>query len=207
MGLDDAYRKALEDMALLNPQVAAAKSGASFEDGIFTIPLLNRSFTVSFPESEVREAGSDTPPFKLLEILLMHYLINADGTALSGEWITYRQLPGANLFAQRFTNLVTQPMLESFGDDAAGLSQAALAIGGKPMDRSGDAAFRFLALPKIPVGCILYLGDEEMSPSINVLFDGSASHYLPTEDLTILASLVHSALKGNKHLKTSGLKQ
>jgi hypothetical protein len=206
MGLDDAYQKALENMSLLNPQVAASRSGVSFDDNRFSIPLFNRSFTISFPELKVEEVESETPPFKLLEILLMHYLTNADGTAVSGSWITYRQLPGANLFAQRFTNLVLRPMVQIFGNDAEGLSQAALAIGGQPMDRSGDAAFRFLALPKIPIGCVLYLGDEEMSPSINILFDGSASHYLPTEDLTILASLLHSALKGTKRIKASGIK-
>jgi len=131
----------------------------------------------------------------------MHYLIHADGTAVSGMWITYRQLPGAHLFEQRFASLVTRPMLERFGNDAEGLRQAALALGGRPMDRSGDAAFRFIALPKIPMGCILYLGDDEVSPSINVLFDGSAPHYLPTEDLTILGGLLHSALKSHSSMK------
>jgi hypothetical protein len=70
------------------------------------------------------------------------------------------------------------------------------------MDRTGDAAFRLLALPKIPVGCILYLGDSEVSPSINILFDEAAPHYLPTEDLTILGSLLNSALKSYKSIKT-----
>lgn len=204
MALDDAYRKALEDMSLLNPQVAASKSGVSFDEGRFTIPLFNRSFTVSFPDVKVEEVGGETPPFKLLEILLMHYLISADGTGASGHWITYRQLPGANLFADRFSNLVSRPMLESFGDDAEGLKQAALTIGGQPMDRSGDVAFRFTALPRIPMGCILYLGDEEMSPSITILFDSAAPHYLPTEDLTILASLLHSALKNERRTKAAG---
>jgi hypothetical protein len=204
MGLDDAYRKALEDMSLLNPQITASRSGVSFDDGKFNIPLFNRSFSVSFPDIKVEEAGSETPPFKLLEILLMHYLINADGTEASGMWITYRQLPGANLFADRFTNLVSRPMLESFGNDAEGLRQAGLAIGGQPMDRSGDVSFRFRALPKIPIGFILYLGDEEMPSSISILFDSAAPHYLPTEDLTILASLLHSGLKGAKRTKVTG---
>lgn len=198
MGLDDAYRKALEDMAQLNPRIAASKSGAGFENESFTIPLFNRLFTIALPELKIEEAGNDTPPPKLLEILLMHYLIQADGTAVSGEWATYRQLPGANLFAQRFENLVTRPMIENFGHDIEGFSKAAKAIGGQPMDRSGDAAFRFKALPKIPMGCILYLGDDELPPSISVLFDSAAPHYLPTEDLTILGSFLNSALKKSR---------
>ena len=137
MGLEDAYQKALKDMSSLNPQVAASKSGVSFDQGKFTIPLFNRSFTVSFPEVKVEEVGGETPPFKLLEILLMHYLVNADGTGASGTWITYRQLPGANLFADRFTNLVSRPMLESFGNDAEGLRRAAQAIGASPWIAAG----------------------------------------------------------------------
>jgi hypothetical protein len=201
MGLEDAYEKALKDMAHLNPRTAAAKSGVSFDKDRFAIPLLNRTFTITYPELDVVEPGNDAPPPKLLAILLMHYLLYADGTAVSGMWITYRQLPGAHLFEQRFINLVSRPMLQAFGNDAEGFSQAALNIGGKPMDRTGDAAFRFLALPKVPIGCILYLGDSEVSPSINILFDEAAPHYLPTEDLTILGSLLNSALKSRKNVK------
>jgi hypothetical protein len=189
-------------MAHLNPRTAAAKSGVSFDKERFTIPLLNHTFTITHPELNVAEAGSDAPPPKLMAVLLMHYLLHADGTPVSGMWITYRQLPGAHLFEQRFTNLVSHPMLQAFGNDAEGFSRASLAIGGKPMDRTGDAAFRFLALPKIPIGCILYLGDSEVSPSINILFDEAAPHHLPTEDLTILGSLLNSALKGQKSIKT-----
>jgi hypothetical protein len=94
--------------------------------------------------------------------------------------------------------MAIRPLLDSFGNDADGFRQAALAIGGKPMTRTGDAAFRFLALPKIPMGCILYLGDDEVSPSINVLFDAVAPHYLPTEDLSYLGLSLFIELRGHK---------
>ncbi len=185
-------------MARLSPLVAASMSGASFDGGRFTMPFFHRSFTVHLPEVKVAEVGSDTPPPRFLEILLMHYLANADGTPVSGMWVTYRHLPGANLFEQRFTNMALRPLLDSFGNDAEGFRQAALSIGGRPMTRTGDAAFRFLALPKIPMGCILYLGDDEMSPSINILFDAVAPHYLPTEDLSYLGLHLSAALRGHK---------
>ncbi|MBA7634440.1 hypothetical protein ES703_42025 [subsurface metagenome] len=198
MGLDVAYQKARKDMARLSPLVAASMSGASFDKGRFTMPFFHRSFTVHLPEVKVAEVGSDTPPPRFLEILLMHYLVNADGTPVSGMWVTYRHLPGANLFEQRFTNMALRPLLDSFGNDAEGFRQAALSIGGRPMTRTGDAAFRFLALPKIPMGCILYLGDDEVSPSINILFDAVAPHYLPTEDLSYLGLHLSATLRGHK---------
>lgn len=198
MSLDDAYENALRDMARLRPNVAAATSGCSFDEGSFTVPFFHRSFSVHFPEIKVSEVGSDTPRPRWLDILLMHYLINADGTPVSGTWIVYRNLPGAHLFEQRFNNMAIRPLLDSFGNDADGFRKAALAIGGKPMTRTGDAAFRFLALPKIPMGCILYLGDDEVSPSINVLFDAVAPHYLPTEDLSYLGLSLVIELRGHK---------
>jgi len=196
--LDIAYKKAQEDMAGISPYVVASQSGASFEGGRFIIPFFHRSFSVHYPDVKVAEVGCDTPPPRWLEILLMHYLINADGTPISGMWVTYRYLPGARLFDQRFTNMAVQPLLDYFGNDADGFRQAGLSIEGRPMTRTGDAAFRFLALPKIPMGCILYLGDEEVSPSINILFDAAAPHYLPTEVLSLLGSYLSAALRGFK---------
>lgn len=198
MGLDDAYQKAQKDMARISPYVAAAKSGASFDGAKFIIPFFHRSFSIQFPDVKVEEVGSETPPSQLVQVLLMHYLLNADGTPISGMWITYRYLPDARLFEQRFTNMAIKPLVDSFGNNAEGFRDAALSTGGTPMSRSGDAAFRFLALPKIPMGCILYLGDEEVPPSLNILFDAVAPHYLPTEDLSYLGLYLSVALQGYK---------
>lgn len=198
MGLDDAYQKAHKDMAGISPYVVASKSGASFDGEKFAIPLLQRTFSIHFPDVKVEELGSDTPPPRWIEVLLMHYLLHADGTPISGMWITYRHLPDALLFEQRFNSMAISPLIETFGNDAEGFCHAALSIGGKPMTRTGDAAFRFLALPKIAMGCILYLGDDEVSSSVNMLFDAVAPHYLPTEDLSYLGLYLSLTLCGHK---------
>jgi len=201
MNWDIAYRKAQEDLAGISPYIVASKSSVGFEEGKFIIPFFHRTFWVHYPEVKVEEVGSHTPPPRWLQILLMHYLINADGTPISGMWITYRHLPGAFLFEQRFTNSTVQPLLKAWGNDAEGFRRAALAIGGTPMARSGDVSFRFLALPKIPMGCILYLGDEELPSSINMLFDAAAPHYLPTEDLSYLGLYLSAALRSSLERK------
>ncbi|MBE9500873.1 MAG: DUF3786 domain-containing protein [Dehalococcoidia bacterium] len=202
MGLDTAYRKAIKEMQGITPYVVAAKSGANFEEGKFTIPFFHRSFLVHYPEIKLEEVGSDAPPPLFIQVLLLHYLLNADGTPISGMWIGYRHLPGAFLFERRFTSWALDPLAKAFGNDAQGFRQAGLALGGSPMSRSGDAAFRFLALPKIPMGCILYLGDEEVPASINMLFDAAAPHYLPTEDLSYLGIYLSQALRGSLERKS-----
>ena len=186
MGYEEALGKALDDFGGLRPFVAASKSGTDFADGKFIIRFFSRTFRLSYPEGEVEEADGEEGYPKWLRILLMHYLIQADGTAVADQWVAYRQLPGGNFFEQRFMNMCISPLTKGFGEDLEGFKRGGMALGGDPITRTGDAAFRFLALPKIPMACILYLGDEEVQPSVNVLFDAAAFAYLPTEDLSLL---------------------
>jgi hypothetical protein len=109
--------------------------------------------------------------------------------------MSYRQLPGAKLFEQKFVNLVSRPIIEFFDSNIECFRGAANALGGQSMEFAGDAAFWFKALPKLPIACIFNIGEDEIPPSINVLFDESAPHYLPTEDLTILGGIMNSFMK------------
>ena len=199
MPLDEAYKKALAELNQITPSITAAKSGCKFEQGMFRIPFFDRKFVIQFPKVMVEEYGQSTPPPKIIQLVLFHYLLTADGTQVADDWIGYRQLPATGLFEQRFYKLALRPLVSAFGQDLEGFRLAALSLGGVPMSRTGDASFRFLALPHIPVACILYLGDEEMPPSVNILFDASVPHYLPTEDITFLGSYLTSTLcqRGN----------
>ncbi len=198
MGFDDALNNAIEEFGGLRPFVAASKSGTDFVDGKFKIGFFNRTFLVSHPDGEIEEVGEEAPYPKWLRVLLMHYLTQANGTAVADQWIAYRQLPGAHFFEQRFMSMAINPLTKAFGDDIEGFKRGGLAFGGDPITRTGDAAFRFHALPKIPMACILYLGDEEVQPAVNVLFDAAAFAYLPTEDLSLLGAY----LNGMQRYKT-----
>jgi len=195
MPLDTSYNQALAELHQIKPYVTAAKSGCHFEQGMFQVPLFDRKFVIHFPQIRVEEPGVSSPPPKIIQLVLFHYLLTADGTQVADDWIAYRQLPGTHLFEQRFYSLALRSLVDAFGQDLEGFRRAALALSGVPMSRTGDASFRFMALPKIPVACILYLGDEEMPPSMNVLFDASAPHYLPVEDITFLGSYLSSSLR------------
>ncbi|MFP3974804.1 MAG: DUF3786 domain-containing protein [Chloroflexota bacterium] len=191
MAYDIALNKAKEDFKGISPYVAASKSGTDFSEGKFRVKFFNRTFLVSHPEAEVEEEGSEKEPPQELKVLILHYITQADGTPVADKWITYRYLPGAEVssdFQTRFMNLTINPLLRAFGNDIEGFKRGAIALGGETMNRTGDAAFRFMAFPKIPLACVLYLGDEEVQPSVSVLFDAAAPSYLPTEDLGWMAT-------------------
>ena len=192
--METAYEQALKDVAALNGPVAAAESGASYENGMFTLKFYNRTFIIHHTDVHVEEVGDDAPVPMYIALLLMHYLIQASAIPEDGHWITYRELPGATLFEKRFHQMAIQPLLNVYGNDAEGLKKAGESLGGLPMDRTGDAAYRFLALPKIPISFILYLGEDEIPSTVNILFDAAAPSYLPTEDLSYVGMYMAIAL-------------
>ncbi|MDD5093914.1 MAG: DUF3786 domain-containing protein [Dehalococcoidia bacterium] len=192
MAYEIALNKALDDFAKLSPYVAAAKSGTDFDGKNFRIRFFNRAFLLSHPEGNIQEAANPAPFPQWLRLVMLHYLIHSDGTAVADEWITYRQLPGALFFERRFFTMAINPLTKSFGEDIEGFRLGALALGGEVITRTGDAGFRFLALPRIPIACILYLGDEEVQSSVAIFFDAAASAYLPTEDLSLLGSYLNT---------------
>lgn len=196
MAYDIALEKALAEFQTIKPYVAAAKSGTDFSEGAFKIKFFNREFLLSHPAGEIEEKGPSKALIPAwLRVVLLHYVVQADGTPIADYWIPYRQLPGAIFFEKRFVSMAIGPLTRAFGNDLEGFKRAGAALGGEPITRTGDAGFRFQALPRVPLACILYLGDEEVQPSVNVLFDASAPAYLPTEDLSILGSYLNSMQK------------
>src|SRR3972149_9947277 len=189
-----ALEKARGELPKHSPYVLGAKSGCDFREGEFLLPFFHRRYRISFPKGEAREEGGGEPAI-WLRILFLHYLLTADGTPVAGTWIAYRHLPGAELFEGRFVSLAVGSLVRAFGQDLEGFHRAALALGGTPMSRLGDAAYYFMAFPHLPMAAILYRGDEEGPGSANILFDASAPHYLPTEDLSVLGGYLVSALK------------
>lgn len=195
MSYDIALKEAAEALAGRRPYVVASLAGVPFDEGRFKLSYFNRAFYVYHPEIRVEDAAASIPVPQWIQLVLLHYLVTADGTGVADSWIAYRQLPGAALFERRFVNMALNTLRRAFDNDVETFRHAATALGGTPMSRMGDAAFRFLALPQIPMACVFYLGDEEVAPSFAILFDAAAPHYLPTEDLSYVGTYLSTALQ------------
>ena len=80
-----------------------------------------------------------------------------------------------------------QELARAFGADRAAFERTAASLDGRPYPL-GDAAFIFRALPFVSLLVTYWQGDEDFPSSCQILFDSSASHYLPTDACAILGS-------------------
>jgi hypothetical protein len=186
----DALEKARADWAAAEPASCTARAGCDAAAGGVLVPLFGRPHLVRHPGGDVETAVPDAKPAHVaVAILLLHYLLSADGTPPAGEWRAYRELPGGLFYATAFAARAEVPLARTFagpagpsGPGPAAFAAAAARLGGEPLALA-DRAFRFQALPRLAVAALLWAGDDEAEGDAKVLFDASAGHYLPPEDL------------------------
>ena len=193
--LEETLRQAVQRFAALDPEEAARQAGVEFdkEDRAICIPFINQKFLVRHPGGKVTaETGADAPVY--LAIIILHYLVTAEGTPLAGRWIAYRHLPGGDIYIEPFQKRAVNPFLKIFGDRPEDFKKAAAALGGTQLALSGISMV-IPVLPRVPICFTIWPGDEEMPASANILFDEAASAYLPTEDYAHLPAIVTGAMK------------
>ncbi len=193
-----ALEKAQHALAKTHPGETAARAGVSYEEvdgggGRFAVQLLGTRHHVRWPDGAVVRADDEGGVDIATGIILLHYLLAADGTQVAGEWIAFRNLPGGLGYDAAFQGRACLPLARRFGSDASAFQAAAKLLGGESL-AYGDASFLFRVLPRLWMATVIHLTDEEFPASANVLFDASAGHYLPTEDLAVLGGVLASKL-------------
>jgi Domain of unknown function (DUF3786) len=125
-------------------------------------------------------------------ILLAHYSM-AEPVERTGILVNFRDLPGGHAYEKAFTQRVIEPVAKTFGDKPEALIEAAKLLNGVALTY-GDSSVEIPVLTRIPIVFIIWKADE-FPASATVLFEEPASHYLPTEDLAVLAELTTMRLE------------
>lgn len=216
-----AYDRARADWAAADPARCAALAGCiRLAEGVL-VPFFGRPHLVTHPEgtlgamapsspggvttqgqhaplsraSPLPEAAGSKPAHISIAILLLHYLLTADGTPPADRWLAFRELPDGLFYAQAFAGHAEGEIAQKLGADIPRFRRAAASLGGQPLDLA-DASFRFQALPRLAVAVLLWTGDDELPAQARILFDAHAGHYLPTEDLAGLGDwLAHKLIQ------------
>ena len=190
-----AWEQARSEWAAADPARCAAQAGCGLSPDGVTVPFFGRPHLVTHPGGDVSAGGA--PAHVAMSILLLHYLLRADGVPPAGEWRAFRELPDGMFYAASFAQRAEAPLAQAFGaGSSSGLEAfrgAAAAAGGLPLELA-DAAFAFQALPRLALAVLVWVGDDEFPAQASVVFDAAAGHYLPAEDLAGLGGLLAGRL-------------
>nr|BAL56234.1 hypothetical conserved protein [uncultured Acetothermia bacterium]BAL57903.1 hypothetical conserved protein [uncultured Acetothermia bacterium]BAL59026.1 hypothetical conserved protein [Candidatus Acetothermum autotrophicum] len=191
--LEPQIAQAREELRSRDPRIVADNSGAVYYEieegqGRFQVRFFGRPYTISWPELEVFDPQGQSCP-NPVQAALLQYLVLADGTPLTHHWVSLRELPNGAFYERAFQGYSGNLVVRHFKNDIERFRQAAQKLGGEPVEL-GDAAFRFWALPRIPLAVVYWSGGEEFPASAHVLFDSSAGHYHHLEMLAHLGAMI-----------------
>ena len=180
----------------LDLEERATKAGALYQKGKdgeeVIIHFFSEPYHIRFPQVEFY-SPSKMAVSLVTRTILLHYLITSDGSPLSGKWVGYKDIPGGLLYASVFGRRVTDPLVKKFGRSAKSFMDVGTKLGGKP-GGVGDASLVFQVLPRIPLQYVLWEGDDEFPPNVQLLFDASVDHYLTLEDIVVLGQMATGRL-------------
>jgi hypothetical protein len=184
-------------LRLLDPEWVAARSGISYLSagpgrGELHCPLWGKHAAISWPSlTGYSDTGDELPSF--IQAVLLYYLHTADGFPLSGKWVSFADLPNGRTYNPAFQGYTGNEFVKAFGLDVNAFRSMCEKAGGDPAD-AGDASYVFRPLPRVPLLATYWLGDDDFPSSCKILFDSSATHYLPIDGCAIVGSMLTKKL-------------
>jgi hypothetical protein len=167
----------------------AADLGLAWEGGAALVPLLGRDYRVD--REGVRAVDGGKAAFTH-RIVLAHYLLHGGRGEEAGRFVPYRQLPGGADFARSMALAVEGRLAKGFSGRLTDLDRSARALGGQPAATEArvDAAWRFPALPRLPLMITINDADEDFPAEAKLFYDLTAPNFLDLECLAALGLIL-----------------
>ena len=177
------------DLAKLDPEEVAGRTGASFRDGRYRLPFLDRELVIDAAERRVQVAGAPEadPGFRVCLTALL-YLLRLDIRSL-GAPLSPLELTGGATFFRGHHGLPQGPLEERFGQDAAALLTAGERLHGERRT-AGDGTVALPVFPGLVVEVILWQGDEEFPAQVTFTLPAHLDHFWNLDAVWGLLNLV-----------------
>ena len=189
-----AFELAAEKLRSLEPARVAENGGARLEADGLELDFVGQRIRVGL--DPVLISGPNGAEVGLTDqVLILHYLTKADGRPITGEWIAYREIPGAQAYHPVFHKRAMAPLIAGFGERPELLLELTRDLPASP-GQGGDAAVIIQALPRVPLMLQVWKADEDFGAEAGVLLDRSIPGYFSAEDVAWLAGRVVYPLVG-----------
>ncbi len=181
--------------AAADPAALSERSRVPYADGQFSMTLLGRPVTVSWPEMCARFTDDGCETASNTRILLARLLLEGTLHAPSGKLLAYTDMPWGNVYAQQFRGRCILRLAGTYGASLDAFAAACARVSGTAV-QGGDRAFDLPFLPGLTVRLILWAGDEEFPSAAQILFSDNFSAAFGAEDIAVVGDVLLNAMKG-----------
>lgn len=151
----------------------------------FLLPVYNLRYLILPKEKKIlRVEWNDKliveellPTFYLMVLV---YLNEAKDTKPTHTWVSEKDLKGGSTFFRGPHSLQVEELTTLLGKNPEVFLKTGKKMGGSEI-LYGDKGFAIEVFPKVPLAYILWKGDTEFPPKINVLFDSTIESHLPLD--------------------------
>ena len=179
----------------LDPQEAAARTGAKWDGKEFYVNLLGREFAISHPDYAIRALDEGKLPPLPTQTFLLRYLLESKTVAWSGEWKTFREMPWGEMYIKPYTGRVLTRAAFTFGTRVAAFRAAAEKMDAEPV-KHGDAGFLFDLIGGYKMQILIWEGDDEFPPSAQILYSDNFADGFAAEDRVVAGDILISTVRG-----------
>ena len=179
----------------LDPQEAAARTGAKWDGKEFYVNLLGREFAISHPDYAIRALDEGKLPPLPTQTFLLRYLLESKSVAWSGEWKTFREMPWGEMYIKPYTGRVLTRAAFTFGTRVAAFRAAAEKMDAEPV-KHGDAGFLFDLIGGYKMQILIWEGDDEFPPSAQILYSDNFADGFAAEDRVVAGDILISTVRG-----------
>jgi hypothetical protein len=194
--LQKAYDELIRAIKRIDPLTLAEASDGKFRaDGVprVEITFLHSWFVLDLLPYRVRAGhpGVDTLPMKVLMLQHLKAAAENQGSAVRvmGQWIDFRSLHDGAFMGAHFSRMLGDSLARFFTFPREERLNRVFHWAGKPLDL-GDDAYVFKFFPRLPMALVHWSEDEEFPPYSKILYDVSASNYMPTHGLRALTEFL-----------------
>jgi len=180
-----------------DPYQIARDANVSFDEknSHFLLKSLNQSITVSYPQCKAVFTETGKAPDLSWHMPILHYLAIADGTPLSYDFASIRDLKKHVAHPDLFERETGLRLIKFFdGKNINRIEKVCIALGGEIRESNADLFATLAFLPRFLLHIKLWMSDDEFPGTGKMLFDKCSLHYLDEMDIHILSPLVVSFL-------------
>jgi len=183
--LEQVYESSFSELKEKDLSEVAVKCGARTDpDKTLVLDYFKKAIKIDLKNCKIAYADSGEKVDLFTATIVLHYILTADGEPISGDWISYRELPDG-MFYFRTIPGVLEPLRQKYETSFKKLLESTSQYSGSK-SRSFNNGAVIYPFPYFPVMLILEEKTEEFDSDLRVLFDSSAPHYMKTDIVKVL---------------------